>query len=765
MRGERAGTPAPDFEKKGVILLRSWETELFGRKIVVEHGKMAKQAHGSILLRMGESAVLATATMSDEAIEGIDFVPLTVEFQEKFYAAGKIPGGFIKREGKPSESAILSARLIDRPIRPLFPKKLRNDVQVIVMVLSADPDNPPDVMGITAVSLALNVSKIPFEGVVAGVRMGYVDGEFIVFPTEEQLERSRLDIVVAGTKDAITMVEGEAKEISEDEMVKALMKAHEAIKEIIEFEERILAEFEVEKVQLEIPQPPEGMVESYMELVDLEELERRMLIKSKHERSEALKEYRDTLMEKFFSEVWKVPEDEIESLKGFIKDAFDDLVRQRMRRLIVEKGIRMDGRKPDEIRPITCEVGLFPRTHGSALFTRGETQSLGIVTLGAPMDEQIIDTLLEEGTKRFMLHYNFPPFSTGEVKPLRGPSRREIGHGHLAERALKAVLPDEDEFPYTIRVVSEILESNGSSSMATVCSGSMALMDAGVPVKKHVAGVAMGLVIEPDKTVILTDILGNEDHYGDMDFKVAGTRDGITAFQMDCKVSGVSEELLREALEQARKARMFILEKLYEAIPEPRPRISKYAPVIKLTQVDPEKVGEIIGPGGKVVKKLIKEYDVEISIDDDTGKVKVIGHDEEKVNRAIEAIKDIVKEIEVGTILVGKVTRIEPYGLFLEIPPGKIGLMHMSKMGSDAKEFMKSVKIGDTLEVEVINIDELGRLQFKRPGVDVSQPQQVRKGRPGTRTHSKQGVPRKPQTVRPTVKRAPEKTLKKDGGR
>ncbi len=376
------------------------------------------------------------------------------------------------------------------------------------------------------------------------------------------------------------------------------------------------------------------------------------------------------------------------------------------------------------------------------------------------MDEQIVDTLLEEGTKRFMLHYNFPPFSTGEVKPLRGPSRREIGHGHLAERALKAVLPDEDEFPYTIRVVSEILESNGSSSMATVCSGSMALMDAGVPIRKHVAGVAMGLVIEPDKTVILTDILGNEDHYGDMDFKVAGTRDGITAFQMDCKVSGVSEELLREALEQARKARMFILDRLYETIPEPRPKISKYAPIIKMTQVDPEKVGEIIGPGGRVVKKLIKDYDVEISIDDDTGKVKIIGHDEEKVDRAIEAIQEIVKEIEIGSVLIGRVTRIEPYGIFLEIPPGKIGLMHTSKMGADAKEFMKSIKIGDRLEVEVINIDELGRLQFKRPGVKVERTEKPRSSRPPHRDRS-----RRPQTTRQTVKRTPERTLKRDGGK
>ncbi len=718
--------------------MKVWETEIYGRKLRVEHGKVAKQADGSVMVRMGDSVVLATATMSDKAVEGIDFVPLTVEFQEKFYAAGKIPGGFIKREGKPSESAILSARLIDRPIRPLFPKKFRNETQVIVMVLSVDTDNPPDVLGITAASLALNVSRIPFEGVVAGVRVGYVDGEFVVFPTEEQLERSKLDIVVAGTKDAITMVEGEASEVSEDEMVRALMIAHEAIKKIVEFEEKIIEDLSVEKYQPEYPEPPEGMVEEFLKLVDKEEFEKRLLIKGKHERSEALEEYKESLIEKFFSEIWKVEdEEEVEDLKKFLDEAYEDLIRERMRRLIVEREIRIDGRKPDEIRPITCEVGVLPRTHGSALFTRGETQSLGIVTLGAPMDEQIIDTLLEEGTKRFMLHYNFPPFSTGEVKPLRGPSRREIGHGHLAERALKAVIPDEDTFPYTIRVVSEILESNGSSSMATVCSGSMALMDAGVPVKKHVAGVAMGLVIEPDKTVILTDILGNEDHFGDMDFKVAGTRDGITAFQMDCKVSGVSEELLREALERARVARMFILDKLYETIPEPRPHVSKFAPVIKMTQVDPEKVGEIIGPGGKVVKKIIKDFDVEVSIDDETGKVKVIGKDEESVDKAIEYIQEIVKEIEVGAIVIGRVTRIEPYGIFLEIPPGKIGLLHQSKMGADPKSFMKNIKVGDMMEVEVINVDELGRLQFKRPGVSEPKPQRKHYGHQHHRNDSR----------------------------
>jgi len=722
--------------------MKTWKTNIFGRELIVEHGKMAKQAHGSVLVRYGDTAVLATATMSDKVVEGIDFVPLTVEFQERFYAAGKIPGGFIKREGKPSESAILSARLIDRPIRPLFPKKFANEIQVIVTVLSADPDTPPDALGIFAASLALNLSKIPFEGVVAGVRIGLVDGEYVIFPTEKQVERSRMDIVVAGTKDAVTMVEGEAKEISEEEMVKALMQAHEAIKKLVEFQEMVISEVPVEKYEYVEPEAPKEILERFENLIDFEELEKRILIPGKHARQEALDEYKEELFQKIMEEFQLENTEEIEP---FINDVFIEAVKNKMRRMIVEKGIRADGRRPAEIRPITCEVGLFARTHGSALFTRGETQSLGIVTLGAPMDEQIIDTLLEEGTKRFMLHYNFPPFCTGEVKPLRGPSRREIGHGHLAERALQFVLPPEESFPYTIRVVSEILESNGSSSMATVCSGSLALMDAGVPISKHVAGVAMGLIVEPDKTVILTDILGMEDHYGDMDFKVAGTRDGITAFQMDCKISGVTEELLSRALIQAKEARMYILDKMYETISEPRPTISKFAPIIKVTQVSPDKVADIIGPGGRIIKKIIKDNDVKIEIDDETGVVKVIGNEEENVDKAIDTIKEIAREIEVGEILEGRITRIEPYGIFIEVFPGKIGLLHQSKIGEDMKSFVKKVKVGDMIKVQVINIDELGRLQFRRVGGE-KQPQKSQKvPQQKTIVRPKIMIPRKPR--------------------
>ncbi|PLV59999.1 polyribonucleotide nucleotidyltransferase [Thermotoga sp. KOL6] len=691
--------------------MKEWRREILGKELVVQYGKVAKQSSGSALVRFGDTVVLATANISDKVIEGIDFVPLTVEFQERFYAAGKIPGGFIKREGKPSESAILSARLIDRPIRPLFPKKLRNEVQVVVTVLSADPNVPPDVVGIFAASLALNFSKVPFEGIVAGIRIGYKDGQFIALPSEEEVEQGSMDITVAGTKDAVTMVEGETKEISEEDMVKALRFAHSVIKELVAFQEEILAGFNVEKLVVEEPEPPEGLVEVFNSLLSKEEIEKRILVKAKKEREKALKEYEETLLNQI-AETLSVTDPE--EIKPFVSDLYEEAVKKTMRRMIVEKGIRADGRKPTEIRPITCEVGLFPRTHGSALFTRGETQSLGIVTLGAPMDVQIIDTLLEEGVKRFMLHYNFPPFCTGEVKPLRGPSRREIGHGHLAERALKNVLPPEEEFPYTIRVVSEILESNGSSSMATVCSGSLALMDAGVPIKKHVAGIAMGLILEEDAEVILTDIIGMEDHYGDMDFKVAGTRDGITAFQMDCKVSGVSDELLMKALMQAREARMYILDKMYETISSPRPHLSKYAPIIKVTKIDPEKVADVIGPGGRVIKKIIKDYDVKVEIDDETGLVKVVGSSEENVDKAISLIREIAKEIEVGEILEGKITRIEPYGLFIEVRPGKIGLLHQSKVGEDMKQFLKKVKVGDTIKVQVINIDDLGRLQFKR---------------------------------------------------
>ncbi len=687
-----------------------------GREFYIEYGRMAKQANGSAFVRIGDTTVLATVVMAEEETEGIDFVPLTVEFQERYYAAGKIPGGFVKREGKPSEAGILSARTIDRPIRPLFPKNLRNEVQLIVTVLSVDGVNPPDIAGVLASSIALNLSEVPFEGLVAAVRVGFINGEVVFFPDEKEVEKSLADIIVAGTEDAITMVEGEAKEVTETQMVEILFKAHDAIREIIRFEKDILSESNVVKRQIEEKVLPEDILKDFESFIDSNELKNRLLTQGKKSRATAIGEYFESIQQKLIE---KYGQEKIDELKVILNDLYEQKLKHRARRLIVEENTRLDLRSPKDIRPISCETGVIPRVHGSALFTRGETQSLGIVTLGAPMDEQIIDTLFEEGTKRFMLHYNFPPFSTGEVKPLRGPSRREIGHGHLAERALKFVLPSEDEFPYTVRVVSEILESNGSSSMATVCSGSLALMDAGVPISKHVAGVAMGLIVEPDAQVVLTDIMGAEDHWGDMDFKVAGTRDGITAFQMDCKVSGVSRELLQRALDQAKEARLFVLDKLYQAIDKPRPYLSKYAPIIKLVNIDPTKVGDIIGPGGKVIKSIIKDFDVQISIDDTTGRVSIIGNDVEKVDSAIRHISSIVKEISVGDVFEGKVTRIESFGVFVEIAAGKVGLLHQSKLMRD----LKAIKIGDTLTVKVSNIDNLGRLQFEEFGSSTDQEQ------------------------------------------
>lgn len=691
-------------------MCKVWKRNFFGRELIIEHGKMAKQANGSVVLRFADSALLITATASDEPSGNLDFMPLTVEYQEKFYAAGKIPGGFIKRESKPGENAILSARLIDRPIRPLFPERFTNEVQIVVTVLSADPENPPDTWGIFGASIALNLSNIPFDGIVAGVRVGYIDGKYIVFPNEKDMERSLIDIVVAGTEDAVTMVEGEAKEISEREMLDALEVAHNAIRELVKFQKEIISGFQIEKMEIEFPELPEDIKNKFDSLIDVQEIEKRLLTKGKHARNIAIKEYRNAILEKLLTEM----EIEDVTIEKLLKMLYEEKVKKIVRKMISERKLRVDGRGPQDIRPISCEVGLFPRTHGSALFTRGETQSLGIVTLGAPMDEQIIDTLLEEGTKRFMLHYNFPPYSTGEVKPLRGPSRREIGHGHLAERALKNLLPLEEEFPYTIRVVSEILESNGSSSMATVCSGSLALMDAGVPISKHVAGVAMGLVKENGEVTILTDILGTEDHYGDMDFKVAGTREGITAFQMDVKVSGISREIMAKALEQAKEARNKILDIMYATISEPRSSVSKYAPVIVVTQIDPLKVGELIGPGGKVVKKLTKDYDVNIVIDDEEGKVKIIGNNPENIKHAKEIAEKITRDIKVGQKFKGIVTRIESYGAFVEVLPGKLGLVHISKMGERVKDINSLLKIGQEIDVEVINIDEMGRLQLKR---------------------------------------------------
>ncbi|MFO7881345.1 MAG: polyribonucleotide nucleotidyltransferase [Kosmotogaceae bacterium] len=709
---------------------KKWEREFFGKKLVVEHGKMAKQADGACFVKFDESALLTTVGGSEERNERVNFLPLTVEYQEKFYAAGKIPGGFIKREGRPGENAVLSARIIDRPLRPLFPDGMTNEVQIIITVLSADTDNPPDTMGIFSSSLALNLSPVPFEGIVAGVKIGYIDGEFVLFPSVEQLKRSKIDVVVAGTEGAVTMVEGEAKEVSEEVMVEALKTAHEAIKKLIEFQKEIISDFEIEKWEVEIPEKPEELTERFDRLIEDSEIEEAMNVEGKQAKSGSLKELRNGLIEKFKEELGEeLDDEEFEEIEGFLKEHFGEREKKFMRRRVIERDLRMDNRKPTDIRPISCETNLLPRAHGSALFTRGETQSLGTVTLGAPIDEQIIDTLFEEGSKTFMLHYNFPPYSTGEVKRLRGPGRREIGHGHLAERSLKNLIPSDKDFPYTIRIVSEILESNGSSSMATVCSGSLALMAAGVPLKKHVAGVAMGLIQEKEDTKILTDILGNEDHYGDMDFKVAGTRDGITAFQMDVKVSGVSEELMLKALHQAREARMHILDIMYDVIPEPNKELSNYAPTIRVINVPQDKIGELIGPGGRVIKKLSGDYNAKISIDDESGQVKIIGEDRDKIEDLMNVIETMIKDIEPGSVYEGTITRIEPYGVFVELAPGKVGLLHSSKLGEHIKQFLKDKEIGSKVKIEVTAIDDMGRIQLKRFGVELNDENKSKKNR------------------------------------
>ncbi len=701
---------------RGDLMYRVWKKEFHGNELMIENGKMAKQADGAFVVSYGDSKMLVTAVMDKKAKEGLDFFPLTVEYQEKFYAAGKIPGGFIKREGRPSENAILSARMIDRPIRPLFPKGFKMPVQIVATVLSVDPDNPPDILGIIGASLALNVSSIPFEGIVAGVRIALIDGEYVFFPSDEKAENAKIDLVVAGTKDAITMVEGEADEAEEEIMVEALMKAHEAIKELISFEEEILSEFEVEKFEFTPPTLDENIKKRLEEKVNIDELEKRLLTQGKLARDKEIEAYKNDVVDSLMAEIEEednYEEEDLKNLKTLLYDEFEEMVKHTMRRMIVEKNKRVDGRTPDDIRPITCELDLLPRAHGSALFTRGETQSLGVVTLGAQMDVQVIDTLLEEGEKRFMLHYNFPPYSVGETGRFGSPGRREIGHGHLAERALKRMIPSEDEFPYTIRVVSEILESNGSSSMATVCSGSLSLRAAGVPTKSHVAGIAMGLIFEPDKWVVLTDILGMEDHLGDMDFKVTGTRKGITAFQMDVKVGNVSEEIMKIALEKARIARNKILDLMYETIPEARKNLSPYAPIINLTRVPVDKIGELIGPGGRNVKALSEKHDVELQIQED-GRVLVIGNDLKKVKEALKEIEDMNREVKVGEEFLAKVTRVEPYGFFAELFSGKIGLVHVSKMGRHVRNVKDVVHVGDSVKVKVTGIDAAGKIQLSQ---------------------------------------------------
>ncbi|MEZ0116567.1 UNVERIFIED_ORG: polyribonucleotide nucleotidyltransferase [Heyndrickxia coagulans] len=680
-----------------------------GRPLTVEIGQLAKQANGAALVRYGETAVLSTATASKEP-KNVDFFPLTVNYEERLYAVGKIPGGFIKREGRPSEKAILSSRLIDRPIRPLFADGFRNEVQVVSMVMSVDQDCTPEMAAMLGSSLALSVSDIPFEGPIAGVIVGRVDGKFLINPTVEQMEKSDIHLTVAGTKDAINMVEAGAKEVPEEVMLEAIMFGHEEIKRLIAFQEKIVAEIGKEKMAVELFELDEELVEKVSGMCRNKMIEA-IQVHEKKAREEAIRKVGDEVLAQFEAE-----EADEETVKQ-VKQILHDIEKEEVRKLITVDKIRPDGRKIDEIRPLSSEVGVLPRTHGSGLFTRGQTQALSICTLGALGDVQILDGLGIEESKRFMHHYNFPSFSVGETGPMRGPGRREIGHGALGERALEPVIPDEKEFPYTIRLVSEVLESNGSTSQASICASTLAMMDAGIPIKAPVAGIAMGLVKSGEHYTILTDIQGMEDHLGDMDFKVAGTSKGVTALQMDIKIAGLSREILEEALQQARKGRMQILDHMMSTISKTRDHLSVYAPKILTMTIHPDKIRDVIGPSGKQINKIIDETGVKIDIEQD-GTIFISSTDEDANNKAKKLIEDIVREVEVGKVYLGKVKRIEKFGAFVEIFNGKDGLVHISELAEErVRKVEDVVKIGDEILVKVTDIDSHGRINLSRKAV------------------------------------------------
>ena len=684
---------------------KKFQYNLAGRDLAVTVGKVALQAGGSCLVQYGDTVVLVTATQSKEPREGIDFFPLSVDYEEKLYSVGKIPGGFIKREGRPSEKAILTSRLIDRPIRPLFPEGFRNDVQVIATVLSVDQDNSPEIAAMIGSSIALSVSDIPFDGPTGAVIVGLIDGKFIINPNCEEREKSSIHLTVSGTKSAIMMVEAGANEVPEETMLEGILLAHEEIKKICSFVEEIARDCGKEKSKYEVFKPNDELKEKII-VYGTEKLIAAINTVEKQEREDNIAQVSNEILEKFLADYPETEKD--------IDEIIENIIRKEVRRLIIEEGIRPDNRKVDEIRPITCEVGLLPRTHGSGLFTRGQTQVLTITTLGAISDAQVIDGLGEEDSKRYMHHYNFPPYSVGETKPLRSPGRREIGHGALAERALEPVIPSEEDFPYTIRLVSEVLGSNGSSSQASVCGSTLSLLDAGVPIKSPVAGIAMGLIKEDDKVAILYDIQGMEDHLGDMDFKVAGTRYGVTAIQMDIKIDGIDGKILKDALEKARRGRLFILDKMAETISSPRHDLSKYAPKIYTMQVNPDKIRDIIGPGGKMINKIIDETGVKIDIDDE-GKVFIAAVSSEGGEKAISMINDIVKEVEVGDIYLGKVTRITNFGAFVDVLNGKEGLVHISQLARERVNKVEDVlSVGDEVLVKVTEIDNQGRINLSR---------------------------------------------------
>ncbi|MBS3202802.1 polyribonucleotide nucleotidyltransferase [Turicibacter bilis] len=680
--------------------------ELAGRPLTFEIGELAKQANASVLVRYGDTVVLSTCVASKEP-KDIDFFPLTIGYEERLYAVGKVPGGFIKREGRPSEHAILAGRLIDRPIRPLFPDGFRNDVQVINYVMSVDHNNSPEVSAMIGSSLSLSISDIPFEGPIAGVIVGRVNGEFVLNPTVEQLENSDIDLTVAGTKDAVNMVEAGAKEVPEEVMLEAIMFGHDAIKQIIAFQEQIVAEIGKEKMELNLYEIDADINARVREMAEADMLAAIQVVE-KHARQEAIDAVNKRVLEVFEAE--EVTEKELKQ----VKEVLNKIVKEEVRRLITDEKVRPDGRKIDEIRPLSSRVDLLPRTHGSALFTRGQTQALSICTLGALNEHQMLDGLEVEETKRFMHHYNFPPFSVGETGRYGAPGRREVGHGALGERALKQVMPSEKEFPYTVRLVSEVLESNGSTSQASICASTMALMAAGVPIKAPVAGIAMGLVKKGENYTVLTDIQGMEDHLGDMDFKVAGTAQGVTALQMDIKIEGLSREILEEALQQAKVGRMQILNHMLGTIAETREDLSAYAPKIKVMTIKVDKIRDVIGPGGKQINEIIDKTGVKIDIEQD-GTVYILHDNTENINQAVAMIEDIIREVEVGKIYLGKVVRIEKFGAFVEIFPGQDGLVHISQLAEERVAKTEDVvNVGDQIYVKVTEIDDRGRVNLSR---------------------------------------------------
>ena len=705
---------------------RVFEYNFRGRKLVVEHGEVANQAHGAVLVRYGDTVVLSTAVVSKNANILSDFFPLMVLYQEKLYSVGKIPGGFIKREGKPTDNATLAARMIDRPMRPLFKEGFRNEVQIVNTVLSVEQDNSPEITALFGSSLATCISKIPFDGPIAGVKVGRVNNEFIINPTPEQLEQSDIDLTVAGTKEAINMVESSASEVQEEDMLEALMFGHEAIKELIEFQEEIINEIGEEKMEYESLELPIEL-EKEIETLCASELDNALRIKEKLEKYEKIDEIKENIVEKYKNENSELDDEELEKLLTQVKLILENIEYKLFRRIVVKEKIRADGREMTEIRPLSASIDLLPRTHGSALFTRGQTQSLSVTTLGALGEHQILDGLSLEDEKRFMLHYNFPAFSVGETGRYSSPGRREIGHGALGEKALSRVIPNEDEFPYTIRVVSEILESNGSSSQASICAGCMSLMAAGVPIKAPVAGIAMGLITDGDDYTILTDIQGMEDHLGDMDFKVAGTRNGICALQMDIKIKGITKQILKEALEQAKNARYEVLDLMTSVISEPRKEVSKYAPKTIIFYIKPEKIKDVIGKGGDMITKIICEASNVTSVSDinavkvdleDDGKVIIYHSNQEIIDKTKQMILDVVKEVEEGKIYTAKVVKVEEFGCFVQLWPGCEGLVHISEL--DTKRVEKTtdiVKLGDEIVVKCIGPDKKGRINFSRKQV------------------------------------------------